>query len=102
MFGWLLGLKIEGIGLLAGVGTHMGSIGKLHHYIITMSHGWCRRMLIVSINDDNSFLHKIVEITFFFLLDFCVLLLQVVQYTNSPHALLLQQERKEIEKAKAI
>src|SRR5882672_5279941 len=39
--GCLLGLKIEGMGLLAGVGTHMGSIGKqvpslLHNHCATL------------------------------------------------------------------
>jgi len=91
MFGWLLGLKIEGIGLLVGVGTRMGSIGKLHHYVITVSRGWrwgvlivgtcssaalvsfaitgagAHVLLVVGINDDNKILHKIVKITVFFL-----------------------------------
>ena len=102
----------------------MGSIGKLVHDVITTPLSWlvlahahrqpgelvsfaitgtgAHVVLVIGINDDNNFLYKIVKITGFFLLAFCVILLQVVQYTNSLHALLLQQERKEIEKAKAI
>ena len=89
MFGWLLGLKIEGIGLLVGVGTRMGSIGKLVHDVITMplsrlvpvhthrrpvelvsfaiTGAGMHVMLVVGINDDNNFLYKIVKITVFFL-----------------------------------
>jgi len=67
----------------------MGSIGKLHHYVITMplsllapahTHWWpvelvsfaitgarMHIVLIIGINNDNKFLHKIVKITSFFL-----------------------------------
>ena len=114
VYSCLLGLKIEGIGLLwlaGGLGTLMGSIGKQvphhhyalahhachwtphlvsrfhHHYVIT-DRCWCHHvMLVIRVDDDNHFLQKIDKIFSFFIISFLSLMYYIQIKLKPEHGL---------------